>query len=65
MQHATSISAEEQRIAAMRSGAGMHGEGRSVKAQLYYYCICIIRLSMKANALFLLASLVVASGEDN
>lgn len=27
MQHATSISAEEQRIAAMRSGAGLHSDG--------------------------------------
>ncbi|XP_025103910.1 ryanodine receptor-like isoform X4 [Pomacea canaliculata] len=33
MQHATSISAEEQRIAAMRSGAGMHGEGREEERQ--------------------------------
>ena len=27
MQHATSISAEEQRLAAMRSGGGVQGEG--------------------------------------
>jgi len=27
MQHATSISAEEQRLAALRSGGGVQGEG--------------------------------------
>lgn len=38
MQHATSISAEEQRLAAMRSGGGVQGEGGQ---DLYYNLTCI------------------------